>query len=356
MFKNVKVNYPKRKTALQESKVEGIQEPVRETMYDILLENFHIADRKTFIHRIIYVGEHHFSGEDDTIIQCFQKSVNQVNESFCLEPITGFLLCYRRHFVHMIEGDEDSINSHLHILLNDKELKQNLGVMKLLIHVSHINRRYISDWASYKAIPPKLLGQIDPNSSLEDSGRQIYNCIKKVYNLVATFVDENYFTAFEKEECSGSINEDSLTPINYEDSPSRIRMSQMSFRPSSAVGAADPYRAFLPEVEVVNFIIISTFTQTLSDYYAIYGIVPQRDIYKDKVWPVPSDFVPYDVFTRPYETITELPKSVAKTEVIKDKGLSGNKGEQKEDVPKTSGDVENNEAGEADKNEIVSDR
>ncbi|KAG5879016.1 hypothetical protein JTB14_038363, partial [Gonioctena quinquepunctata] len=32
-----------------------------------------------------------------------------------------------------------------------------------------------------------------------------------------------------------------------------------------------------------------------------------------KVWPVPSDFIPYDVFTKPYDTITDLPKPAATT-------------------------------------------
>ncbi|KAJ8956420.1 hypothetical protein NQ314_006748 [Rhamnusium bicolor] len=71
----------------------------------------------------------------------------------------------------------------------------------------------------------------------------------------------------------------------------------------------DPYRATLPEYEVVNFIINSSFTQSLRSYYELYGEVPQREIYKDRVWPIPSDFIPYDVFSKPYDSIVELPKA-----------------------------------------------
>lgn len=39
------IHYPKRKKKVDDNKVFGIQEPVRKNMYDVLLENFDIADR-----------------------------------------------------------------------------------------------------------------------------------------------------------------------------------------------------------------------------------------------------------------------------------------------------------------------
>ncbi|KAG5893009.1 hypothetical protein JTB14_037202 [Gonioctena quinquepunctata] len=192
MFKNAKVTYPKRKDILQDCKVEGMPESSKETIYDTVLLNFQLANRKTYIHRIIYVGEHKFPWEEELMVESFRHTIDRVNENYVLEKLTGFLLCYRFYFAHMVEGDEDAINAHLGMLLNNKSLKPYFGDMKLLIHVSHINRRFMIDWNFYKGMPSRLLGDIDPNSSLEDTGRHIYNCIKRIHNLVATFVEDNY--------------------------------------------------------------------------------------------------------------------------------------------------------------------
>lgn len=43
------INYPS-KVKREESKSFGIQEPVRKTLYDALLENLENANTKTFLH------------------------------------------------------------------------------------------------------------------------------------------------------------------------------------------------------------------------------------------------------------------------------------------------------------------
>lgn len=32
----------------------------------------------------------------------------------------------------------------------------------------------------------------------------------------------------------------------------------------------------------------------------------------DKVWPIPHDFIPYDIFEKTFDCVTELPKEVRK--------------------------------------------
>ncbi|CAH1156140.1 unnamed protein product [Phaedon cochleariae] len=320
MNREVKVNYPKRRTQLKESKQQGLQPPVRRNMYEIVLENFQIARRVTFLHRIIYVGEHTFPPNGDMIKQCFSSCINIVNDSNCLESLTGFLLYYNRYFVHLVEGDEDSLNAHIGILLSNEKFQKHLKVMKLIINVSHINQRFIMNWNCCSGVPSKLLSEFDENCSLEDSGRIIFNCVKKMYATVTSFVEDSYSPdtrllgktslAFGRESV---INRSAMMDSSFQRHSSRNMSSQSLRSGSVGGGVSNPYRSTLPEIEVLNFIINSNFTQHLSDYYSKYGVVPQRDIYKDKVWPVPSDFIPYDIFTKLYENVTELPKSKPKT-------------------------------------------
>ncbi|KAF7273732.1 hypothetical protein GWI33_013572 [Rhynchophorus ferrugineus] len=76
------------------------------------------------------------------------------------------------------------------------------------------------------------------------------------------------------------------------------------------------YVMFLPEYELLDFAIKSNFTMPLSDYYNLYGVVPMRDIYKDRVWPVPHDFIPYDIFETPFDCLVEFPREMRESSVL----------------------------------------
>lgn len=58
------------------------------------------------------------------------------------------------------------------------------------------------------------------------------------------------------------------------------RASATSLRSSLVMVNKEPYRVNLPETELLDFILKSEYTQTLSAYCSLYGVVPQRDIYK----------------------------------------------------------------------------
>jgi hypothetical protein len=56
----------------------------------------------TYLHRIIYVGEHSFS-ENPTVKQFFEGIIMKVNSQDPDEILTGFMLYYYRLFVHIVE-------------------------------------------------------------------------------------------------------------------------------------------------------------------------------------------------------------------------------------------------------------
>jgi hypothetical protein len=56
----------------------------------------------TYLHHIIYVGEHSFS-ENPTVKQFFEGIIRKVNSQDPDEILTGFMLYYDRLFVHIVE-------------------------------------------------------------------------------------------------------------------------------------------------------------------------------------------------------------------------------------------------------------
>ncbi|CAG9836174.1 unnamed protein product [Diabrotica balteata] len=248
MFKSVKVRYPRIKKKAADTKPVGIAEPKRTTMYDVVLDNFKVASRKTFLHRVIYMGEHSFI-TPDLLTSVFSETVYKANHNdHLIEKLTGLLIRYPKNFIHLLEGDEDIIYSQIGFLLSTKAYKKYLGNMKLVTNISHIHSRE----SSYTSPSTRL--------SLGVS----------------------------------SLFKASVTTI-----------TSLSGMKSTCV---EPLLLRLPELELVNFILGSNYVINLVDYFDLYKLVPQRDIYKDKIWPIAADFIPYDVFSPIFNISTTFPK------------------------------------------------
>ncbi|KAJ8924855.1 hypothetical protein NQ315_001010 [Exocentrus adspersus] len=300
MFHDVRVTYPKKRKPIEDHVIEEIQEPARKTMYDVVLENFRVLKRVSFVHRTVYIGEHQFFSDSDRLEDLFSSTIQAVNEAYTAEKLTGFLLCYTKYFLHLVEGDEDSIYKHLGLLMKKKERATHLGAIKLLVHVSHVSKRVIQDWTAYVGTPSQYLGKINIDCELEEAERHIYNCIRKMYNLVFAYVHQNADTPkYEDRRLSMFTQEDLPPDVTY----------RVTRGPIGGVGGStDPYRSTLPEHEIVDFNIKTRFTQDIEAYYGTYGVVPQRIVYNDKTWPCAEHHIQFDVFSKPFDLSTEFPK------------------------------------------------
>ncbi|XP_028137328.2 uncharacterized protein LOC114331849 [Diabrotica virgifera virgifera] len=305
MLKSVNITYPNRRQTAKDVKVIGLQEPVRRTMYDIVKDNFKTIQRTDFLMRIVYIGEHTFPIADNTLNDFFLETVTMANDNYqCSEKITGLFVRYAKHFIHLLEGDEIAIHLHLKYLFRSENHIQKLKNMRLLVQINHVHSRLLCDWQTYSSNPAKLLENIDAENIKEETGRQIFACVKKMYDLIEKMSTRDSVIVTARSEL-GSIQLDTLSLRDT---------SSLYLRPSLIGGSlnyVDFYRKGLPEIERLDFIIKSPFPIDLHAFKDIFGVVPQRDIYKDKVWPVPADFIPYDIFDKLYDIRLDFPKSGA---------------------------------------------
>ncbi|CAG9836172.1 unnamed protein product [Diabrotica balteata] len=301
MNKTVNIIYPRRRQTAKDVKVIGLQEPVRRTMYDIVKDNFRTIQRTDFLMRLIYIGEHTFSKSDNTLNDFFLETVTRANDNFqCSEKITGLLVRYAKHFIHVLEGDEIAIHLHLKYLYKSETHLQKLKNMKLLVQINHCHSRLLSDWQTYTANPSMLLETIDAENIQEETGRQIFVCVKKMYDLVEKMSVRS--SGIMRSSELGSFQLDSMS----------LRERSSLYVRSSMIGGSlnyvEYYQKELPEIERLEFLLKSPFPIDLTAFKEIFGVVPQRDIYKDKVWPVPADFIPYDIFDQLYDIRLDMPK------------------------------------------------
>ena len=79
-------------------------EPQRKSILDNLLENFKLANRVTYVHRLIYIGEHYFNVSSvKNINEVFESIIKRINDYCHDEKLTGYLLHYDHYFCHVIE-------------------------------------------------------------------------------------------------------------------------------------------------------------------------------------------------------------------------------------------------------------
>nr|CAI5827232.1 unnamed protein product [Callosobruchus analis] len=251
---------------MEKSKPEayGVQEPTRKTLFDRIKDNFKQLGRVTYLQRVIYIGTH-------TI------PVKVVEENWRKERLTGCLLVYSKHFIHMVEGDEDSIHHHIKELLAvQEENPEKLSNIKFLL--------------------------------------EVYNCMRKFYMFVQHFttdllnIDIDNMSTTDQRITSLPSRGSSKSAKSPATSAPHVESSLLSVLRGSVIGVKDPYRPYLPEREILQVLLESDFIMTLKDYHKLYTTVPQKNVYKDRVWPVPGDFIPFDVFAAPYDVATELPK------------------------------------------------
>ncbi|CAH2000669.1 unnamed protein product [Acanthoscelides obtectus] len=315
MQKEVVENYPRFKKKEKETKTDRDfthYEPERRMLFDRIQENLKMSERITHLHRLVYIGSH------NTLCNLpgmFGSSISTVNGLSSTGELTGFLLVYNTYFIHVVEGSEDAINQHVGYFLKKYGAAKGIGEMKCLIQVSHVLRRLCKEWIVFYGIPPKLLNPLEEIYTMEETGRILYECLRQVYDLIQAYMKRNTDDP-DSVNAEGSKDElESKMKITRESilsSGSSSRESSLS-RMSSTVTRRlsknhSPYFQYLPEAEVLQALLISPHTQHMKHFCDVYMTVPQREIYKDKVFPVTGDFIPFDVFSTTYNCVVELSK------------------------------------------------
>ncbi|KAL3274616.1 hypothetical protein HHI36_015997 [Cryptolaemus montrouzieri] len=269
--------------------VLGVPEPARDSLFDTISENLEQARKHIYVNRIIYLGEHSFDPEEfNKVSEIFRDIVKEINGSYNDEPLTGIFLHYKKYFVHMLEGSEDSINKHFYLLMED-EVYRKFSKMKLVILVNHINQRFINEWLEIPGRPATLLEKIDPECDMEKSGRYIFNCVQKVYQLSREIRDIRK---------------------KYEEDAESVDTKHGEKEPSFSFDSSiyeDVLKSYFPEINLLQFLVQTRYLKNLVEYVNVYGNPVVPDTYQDEVWPIPTTMVPYSIFEKPADPCIDLP-------------------------------------------------
>ncbi|KAJ1531473.1 hypothetical protein ONE63_000148 [Megalurothrips usitatus] len=210
---------------------------------------------------MLYIGEHRLGrGVEDFMKTVVSVQAEQPRE----EGLTGFLLVYQNHFIHIVEGSESTLSRHLRsVIKGGDEAAEGIGKVKVILEITHVNKRCFVSWSSRIATPPTLASQLKLGAA--EAARHADAVLTKVLRLV-----------------------DTLKKL-----PPGAPLSQ--------------HQALqLPEAELLQALLDSPLLQDARDLLQEQRQPPRIALYDDAVWPMQSDFVPYNLLEEPIAVPSEI--------------------------------------------------
>lgn len=81
---------------------------------------------------------------------------------------------------------------------------------------------------------------------------------------------------------------------------------------------SDLCRHYLPEVNLLEFLLESPALSDLRDYIQTYGKVPEYSFYHELVWPLPSSFVPRNIIEDNMKQHSSTVQTDSRSKVVED--------------------------------------
>ncbi|XP_049860230.1 testis-expressed protein 47-like [Schistocerca gregaria] len=233
----------------------------RRSLYDVLKGNLAAAGRRTFLHRLIYIGRHTFE-EQQAVTQFYETTIKVINDGYCDEPLTGLFLWYNEYFVHSLEGSEETLNRHLQLLLEQIETGViAISAMKVILVSYHIKQRFFQQWISRPVHAHTLPERISPDSDMDKTAQLLQTFIGKLYQLAELL---------QKQTASGL----------------QLILDHLSERVPQ----------LLPETELMEFLLSVSWLHDPQYLVSHFASLPHTDIDTELELPASTDFVPYNVF------------------------------------------------------------
>ncbi|XP_026275403.2 testis-expressed protein 47-like [Frankliniella occidentalis] len=231
----------------------------RQSMLDVVKNCLLSSGRSTYLHRLLYVGEHGLGrgGLEEFMKNVVSAQGDQLRE----EGLTGFLLVYQDHFIHLVEGSESTLTRHLQRVVDPGvEEAPKIKRVKVIFEATHINKRCLSSWTSRSASPPKLAAVPKAGAAVAETARQVDAVLGKTLRML-----------------------DALKKL-----PPGAPLS-------------GPIALQLPEPELLEALLASPLVRDVRALLEEQRVPPRITLYEDVVWPMQSDFVPYDLLKQPAE-------------------------------------------------------
>lgn len=121
----------------------------RLNLLDIVLERTRALNKKSLVHCLIYIGRlnSEVSNPQQGVADFHERFLKNYTGQFQIETITGLLLIYPGHFIHVVEGPENLLKDLVYGV-NDIISGNFMKEVKLLVYRNDAPTRLFSQWSS----------------------------------------------------------------------------------------------------------------------------------------------------------------------------------------------------------------
>lgn len=261
----------------------------RRTLADHVKDNMLCAGRKSYFQRIVYVGRHpKVTGM--TLRDRFLKLIKELQEcTVCEIKLFGLMINFDGYTVHMVESAEETVGEYLRTLAAADLFEES----RVVLVYNNINQRLfrklvwrVSDYLN--ELKRTELDQRDPNltqGTINAFLVQVYQLCKMVREEE---LDESKFNS--QRECVFVCLRIVFHGFCASCSPSLLGSAFKSLY------LDENYEEHTPDIAVLEYLLGLKCLFTVPEYASFYGRLPDVSSFRDRVWPIPKDLTPYDVF------------------------------------------------------------
>ncbi|EDO63777.1 AGAP005994-PA [Anopheles gambiae str. PEST] len=208
----------------------------RRTLADHVKDNMLCAGRKSYFQRIVYVGRHpKVTGM--TLRDRFLKLIKELQEcTVCEIKLFGLMINFDGYTVHMVESAEETVGEYLRTLAAADLFEES----RVVLVYNNINQRLF----------------------------------RKLVWRVSDYLNELKRTELDQRDpnlTQGTIN------------AFLVQVYQLC-------------KMHTPDIAVLEYLLGLKCLFTVPEYASFYGRLPDVSSFPDRVWPIPKDLTPYDVF------------------------------------------------------------
>jgi len=226
----------------------------RLNLLDIVLERTRNLSKKSLIHCLVYVGRLNSeqTNSQQAVADFHERFFKSFGSQFQVESITGLLLLYPGHFMHVVEGPEGILKELIYGVC-DKMSGNVMKDVKLLVYRNDAPARLFHQWSS------------------------------RVLNLISVRMDESKNQDSIESKVTDAIN----LVMKLAKELSTIPRSQLK---SNLDQLATKYSSLLLPQDLIENLIKSKELSLLNTYQSKSLQPMQITLDNELVWPMESNF------------------------------------------------------------------
>ncbi|XP_078319800.1 testis-expressed protein 47-like isoform X3 [Crassostrea virginica] len=168
-------------------RADSVLEGHRPSLLEVIEDKNRALNKKNLVHRVIIIGKLKEEADRNEVGNYHEQLLKNLQNTNQTEPITGLLLVYMKHLVHVMECSADAIMATVRDLKQSKTSKTGLVENAKILVISHdIQNRLYQQWSFRQLdIVAARIESLDSNESTDKVVIDLVTQLLKLGNALA---------------------------------------------------------------------------------------------------------------------------------------------------------------------------